>query len=69
MMLEDVPELTKTMLTKLTNAGYETADEVLDAGKETISELKGFGDKTIDNLFDILNSYYEEETVTEDEDI
>ncbi len=69
LLLEDIPELTKTMLTKLDNAGYETADEVLDAGKETMSELKGFGAKTVDNLFDILNSYYEEESGTEDESV
>jgi len=61
LMLNEIPELTKTMVEKLVNAGYETADEVLDSGKETMMELKGFGAKTIDKLFEILNSYYEEE--------
>lgn len=61
LMLNEIPELTKTMIDKLVLAGYETADEVLDSGKEVISEMKGFGVKTVDRLFEILNSYYEEE--------
>ncbi|RKY82457.1 transcription termination/antitermination protein NusA [candidate division KSB1 bacterium] len=61
LLLEDIPELTKTMYDKLTSAGYETADEVLDAGQEVISEIKGFGGKTVEKLFEILSSYYEEE--------
>lgn len=64
LVLEDVPELTKTVLEKLLAAGYETADEVLDAGMETISEIKGLGAKTIERLFNILNSYYEEDSET-----
>jgi N utilization substance protein A len=59
--LSDVRELSKTMLEKLTMAGYETADDVLDSGKESLAELKGFGPKTVDRIFEILNSYYEEE--------
>jgi len=62
LLLEDIPELTKTMYEKLTTAGYETADEVLDAGKDVISDIKGFGGKTVDRLFEILSSYYEEES-------
>jgi len=63
LILADVSELTKTMIEKLTAAGYESADEVLDAGREVLSELKGFGVKTIDKILSILNSYYEEETL------
>jgi len=66
LMLRDVPEFSKLMLEKLTAAGYETADEVLDAGVETLLELKGFGEKTINKILDILNSYYEEEPPEED---
>jgi len=65
LLLTDIPELSKSIVEKITAAGYETADEVLDAGRETLLELKGFGKKTVDKIFDILNSYYEEETVDE----
>jgi len=65
LLLTDIPELSKSIVEKITAAGYETADEVLDAGRETLLELKGFGKKTVDKIFDILNSYYEEETIDE----
>ncbi|MBN2105095.1 transcription termination factor NusA [bacterium] len=68
LMLEDVPELSKNVLEKLLAAGYVTADEVLDAGQEEILSLKGFGAKTVERLLDILNSYYEEETVETQEE-
>ena len=59
--LTDVTELSKSVLEKLTAAGYETADDVLDAGKAALLELKGIGEKTLEKILDILNSYYEEE--------
>ncbi|MFC1569511.1 transcription termination factor NusA [bacterium] len=61
LLLSDVPELSKTIIEKLAAAGYETADDVLDSGQEEITSLKGFGKKTVERLFDVLNSYYEEE--------
>jgi len=61
LMLADIPELTKTIVEKLSAAGYETSDDVLDAGKETLQEIKGFGAKKVNQLFEIVNSYYEEE--------
>ena len=66
LLLADVSELSKSVLEKLTAAGYETADEILDTGKEAVMELKGFGAKTVDKLFEILNSYYEEEASEEE---
>ncbi len=60
LFLSEVPELSKTIIDKLSAAGYETADEVLDAGKEELLEVKGFGKKTINKILDTLNSYYEE---------
>ena len=61
LLLSDVPELSKTILEKLVAAGFSTADDVLDAGREALMELKGFGEKTVEKIFDVLNSYYEEE--------
>ncbi|HDQ44843.1 MAG TPA: transcription termination factor NusA [bacterium] len=58
----EIPELSDTIKEKLRLAGFETAEEVLDAGKEEMRELKGFGEKTVEKIFEILNSYYEEES-------
>jgi len=69
LMLEDVPELSKNVLEKLLAAGYETADEVLDAGQKEIMLLKGFGAKTVERLFDVLNSYYEEDSEGSQENV
>ncbi len=60
LFLSDVSELSKKIVEKLSAAGYETADEVLDAGKEELLEVKGFGEKTINKILETLNSYYEE---------
>ena len=59
--LSDVSELSKAMIEKLTAAGYETADDILDASREELLALKGIGEKTIDKIIGILNTYYEEE--------
>jgi N utilization substance protein A len=62
LMIADIPELSKAVVEKLLAAGYETADEVLDTDRAEFLNLKGFGQKTVERLFDILNSYYEEES-------
>ncbi len=61
LLIEDIPELSKTIIQKLVDAGYETADDVLDAGKDALCELKGLGEKKAGKIIDILNSYYEME--------
>jgi N utilization substance protein A len=74
LMLEDVPELTKSLLEKLMAAGYESAEEVLDAGLDSLLELKGVGKKTAERIVEVLNSYYEDDaeddrSPSEDEDL
>jgi N utilization substance protein A len=66
--LSDVSELSKAMIEKLTAAGYETADDILDASREELLALKGIGEKTIDKIIGILNTYYEEEPEEESEE-
>ena len=61
LLLSEIPEFSKLMREKLIAAGYETAEEVLDTGRQSLLDLKGFGEKTVDKIFEILNSYYEEE--------
>ncbi|MCK5146022.1 transcription termination factor NusA [bacterium] len=60
LLLGEIPELSAAVVEKLTDAGFETADEILDAGADTLNKLKGFGPKTVERIIDILNSYYEE---------
>jgi N utilization substance protein A len=66
--LSDVTELSKPMIEKLTDAGYETADDILDASREELLAIKGIGEKTIDKIVGILNTYYEEESEEEAEE-
>lgn len=61
LLLTDIPELSKAHVEKLLEAGFESAEEILDAGKEALLEMKGYGEKTVDKIFSVLNSYYEEE--------
>ncbi len=60
LQISDVSELSKAMREKLIDAGYETAEDILDAGRTPLLELKGFGEKTVERIFEILNSYYED---------
>ena len=62
LLLSEIPELTKSIVAKLTAAGYESAEEILDAGIDALLELKGVGEKTALKILEVLNSYYEEET-------
>ncbi|MDP8209001.1 MAG: transcription termination factor NusA [Candidatus Electryonea clarkiae] len=57
--LLEVEELTPALRDKLIEAGYATADEVLDAGVKKLLEIPGFGEKTIQKILDILNTYFE----------
>ena len=66
LLLNEIPELSKNILEKMIAAGYETADDVLDTGKKAIMELKGFGAKTVEKIFEVLDSYYEEESQEEE---
>ena len=65
----EIPELSKSLIEKLTFAGYESADDVLDASKDELLKLKGFGKKTLEKILGILNSYYEEESQDEVESL
>ncbi len=57
--LNEVEELTPSMLEKLAAGGFTTADEVLDAGLDSIKVIRGFGEKTAQKVIDILSNYFE----------
>ncbi len=59
LMLRDIPELSGNIVEKLNDAGFDTAEEILDDGGKSLLDLKGFGQKTVDKILEILNSYYE----------
>ncbi len=57
--LAEVEELSPSHLEKLLEAGFTTADEVMDAGLEKLTEIPGFGDKTAEKILEILGGYFE----------
>jgi len=58
--LMDVKELTPHQLELLQNAGYRTAEEVLNAGLEKLAGIPGVGPKTVEKMLEILGAYFEE---------
>ncbi len=57
--IEDVEELNDAQKKKLVEAGFTTAEEVLDAGKDGLVNLPGVGEKTALKILEIMNSYFE----------
>ncbi|MBN2415855.1 transcription termination factor NusA [bacterium] len=60
--LTDIPELSGTIVEKLTASGFETAEEILEDDGKALLEVKGIGSKTVEKILAILNTYYEEES-------
>jgi len=57
--LNEVEELTPAMFGKLVDAGYTTADEIMDLGIKGLKEVPGIGEKTAEKILEILGSYFE----------
>lgn len=47
------------MFEKLVDAGYTTADEIMDLGMDGLKEVPGIGEKTAEKILEILGSYFE----------
>jgi N utilization substance protein A len=58
LLLTEIDELDEETKTRLTNAGYETAESVLDAGREQLLEIEGLTESEVDRILEIMNSYY-----------
>lgn len=61
LFLTDIPELSGTIVEKLTASGFETAEEILEDDGKSLLEVKGIGGKTVEKILAILNTYYEDE--------
>ncbi len=59
LFLSDIPELTPALLEKITSAGFETAEDILEDEGASLLEIKGLGKKTVEKVLSILNNYYE----------
>jgi len=57
--LNEVEELSPAIFEKLIEAGYTTADEIMDMGLEGLMQVPGIGDKSAQKILDILSSYFE----------
>jgi len=60
LLLEDVSELDADVRARLLEAGYETADAVLDAGEEALLTVEGLDEATVKRVLEILETYYTE---------
>jgi len=58
-----VESLSENIRRKLIEAGFETADDVLDAGKNKLLKINGVGEKTAGRIIELLSTFYEEEPI------
>ncbi len=66
--LDEVEELTEEQYAMLKNAGYNSAEEVLNGGREALLEIPDLKAETVDEILNILNNYFEENEVEEGTD-
>ncbi len=52
--------LTPSIIAKLTEAGFERAEDILDAGIEGMKNVKGVGGKTAEKIISAISEYFEE---------
>ncbi len=58
--LDEVEELSEEQFQILRNAGYNSAEEVLNGGRESLMKTPDIEMDTVDKIFEILNGYFEE---------
>ena len=60
LLIDEVEGLTPSIIAKLTEAGYERAEDILDAGIEGMKNVKGVGGKTAEKIISAISEYFEE---------
>ncbi len=60
LMIDEVEGLSASIIAKLTESGYERAEDVLDAGINGLKEVKGVGGKTAEKILSTIGEYFEE---------
>jgi transcription termination/antitermination protein NusA len=58
--ISEINELDEDVRRKLAEAGFETAESVLDAGAVRLSSIEGFTGDVINKILDVLNTYFED---------
>jgi N utilization substance protein A len=58
--IDEIEGLDDEIKRKLREAGYETAESVLDAGEERLVEIEGLDAETVGRILQTLNTYFEE---------
>ncbi len=60
LMIDEVEGLSSSVIGKLTESGFERAEDVLDAGISGLKEVKGVGAKTAEKILSTIGEYFEE---------
>ena len=58
--IDQVEGLTKSMIAKLSEGGFERAEDILDAGVEGLKGVKGIGVKSAEKILSAIGVYFEE---------
>ena len=66
-LLEDIPELSKSALKKLLEQDLRSRHEVLNLGVEGLVELPGIGVKTAEKIINILSDFSKRAEVVKEE--
>ena len=60
LLIDEVEGLSPSIITKLAEAGYERAEDILDAGIEGMKDVKGVGGKTAEKIISAISEYFED---------
>jgi N utilization substance protein A len=60
LMLEEVEGLAPEHLEALREAGYRSAEEVINAGRDVVAGLSAFDEESADKVLELLGGYFEE---------
>ena len=60
LLIDQVEGLTKSMVAKLSEGGFERAEDILDAGVEGLKGVKGIGVKSAEKILSAIGIYFEE---------
>ncbi|RPH93963.1 transcription termination/antitermination protein NusA [candidate division KSB1 bacterium] len=65
--ISEVDELDENVRNLLIEAGYESAESVLDAGEEKLLQIEGLDEETVRRILEVVSTYYEETDAPEGE--
>ncbi len=60
LLIAEIAELDDATKALLADAGYDTAESVLDAGAEKLMEIDGLSEETVEKVLSVVSAYYEE---------